>query len=66
VAPNAAGSAQVTARDGRLGYIADMARQLEIMAANMSCRTLADLLAVARKEALVQRQVGPNPPSGGV
>jgi hypothetical protein len=66
VAPNAAGSAQVTARDGRLGYIADMARQLEIMAANMSCRTLAALLELARQEALVQRQAGRKPASGGV
>jgi hypothetical protein len=66
LAPSAGGPAQATPRDGRLGYIADMARQLEIMAANMSCRTLAAVLELARQEALVQRQAGRKPASGGV
>jgi hypothetical protein len=43
-----------------------MARQLEIMAANMSCRTLAAVLELVRQEALVQRQAGRKPASGGV
>ena len=64
--PSPGGPAPATAKDGRLGYIADMARQLELMSANMGCRTLAALLELARHEALVQRQAGRKPASGRV
>ena len=53
MAPNPSGPAQATPRVGRFGYIADMVRQLEIMAGKMSCRALAALLELARQEALV-------------
>jgi hypothetical protein len=43
-----------------------MSRQLEVMSANMGCQTLAALLELARKEALVQRQAGRKPASGGI
>jgi hypothetical protein len=47
----------------RLGYIADMARQLEAMSAEIGCRCLAALLELAQEEALRQRRVARRPPS---
>src|SRR6476619_7911835 len=46
----------------RLGYIADMARQLEAMSAEIGCRCLAALLELAQEEALRQRRVALRPP----
>jgi hypothetical protein len=66
VVPTPADREQAAARAGRLGYIADMSQQLEMMSANMGCQTLAALLELARKEALVQRQAGRKPASGGI
>ena len=54
--------AAATAAD-RLGYIADMARQLEAMSAEIGCRCLAALLELAQEEALRQRRVARRPPS---
>jgi hypothetical protein len=66
VAPNPGDIAESAARVGRLGYIADMSRQLEVMSASMGCRTLAALLELARQEAMIQRQAGRKAPSGRV
>jgi hypothetical protein len=56
------GPTAATAAD-RLGYIADMARQLEGMSAEIGCRCLAALLELAQEEALRQRRVARRPPS---
>ena len=56
------GPRAATAAD-RLDYIADMARQLEAMSADIGCRCLAALLELAQEEALRQRRVARRPPS---
>lgn len=60
--PRSGGPEAATAAD-RLGYIADMARQLEVMSGEIGCRCLAALLELAQEEALRQRRVARRPPS---
>ena len=60
--PRSGGPRAAAAAD-RLGYIADMAGQLEAMSAEIGCRCLAALLELAQEEALRQRRVARRPSS---